>query len=285
MLIVRHRRATLVGGAAVLVILALAHRGALLLAAAVALTLLAWYLAERPRTPSMPGFTTPRGPALILAGLAHFALIAACLSLGLGLAGPDRTAWVVLLIATLTPLPFYGYGLWHGTGVTFTPTGVRADKLAGTLFYPWSALAETQPRNDLDGEITVAFLEEPETTGRPANHDTLIFDKTSAAFVAAALRFYAAHPAERPKIGTPEAYRRLIAGIAAEPDRPLPAPTPRPATRDTAIGLTVIAAATTIGLWTAWHLTGHGLIALLPQVMLLPALFGIALIIRARATP
>ncbi|XVV13593.1 hypothetical protein ACQP2X_04355 [Actinoplanes sp. CA-131856] len=282
MLIVRHRRATLLGGAAVLVILALSHRGALLLGAAVVLALLAWFLAERPRTPAMPAFTTPRGPALIVAGLAHFALIAACLSLGL--AEPDKTAWVVLLVATLAPLPFYAYGLWHGTGVTLTPAGVRADKLAGTLFHPWHALSETQPRNDLDGEITIAAHGKPETTGRPANRDTLIFDGTSGAFVAAALRFYVAHPSEREQIGTPEAYRRLVAGIALETDRPLPPPTPRPAIRDTSIGLTIIAVAAAIGLWTDWRLTGHGLIALLPQVMLLPAMFGTALIIRARAS-
>ncbi|MFG1990255.1 hypothetical protein ACGFJ7_09790 [Actinoplanes sp. NPDC048988] len=275
MLIVRHRRATLLGGAAVLVVLALAHRGALLLGAAVVLALLAWFVAERPRTPSMPGFATPRGPALILAGLAHFALIATVLSLGL--TEPDRTAWVVLLAATLTPLPFYGYGLWHGTGVTFTSSGVRADRLTGTLFHPWPALAETQPRNDLDGEITVALAGAPEAT--------LTFDKTSGAFVAAALRFYLAHPAERAGIGTPEGYRRLTAGIAVEPDRPLPPPVPRPATREVPVGLAIIAAATLIGLWTNWRLSGHGLIALLPQVMVLPALFGLALILRARATP
>ncbi|XVU26365.1 hypothetical protein ACQPZJ_04735 [Actinoplanes sp. CA-054009] len=283
MLIVRHRRATLLGGAAVLVILALTHRGAVLLGAAVILVLLAWFLAERPRTPSMPDFTTPRGPALIVAGLAHSALIAAVLSLGL--AEPDRTAWVVLLIATLTPLPFYAYGLWHGTGVTFTPAGVRADKLAGALFYPWQSLAETQPRNDLDTEITVAAIAAPETTAHPANRDTLIFDGTSGAFMAAAIRFYTTHPAERAQIGTPEAYRRLTAGIALEPDRPLPPPPPRPTTRDTTIGLTIAATAAAIGLWTDYRLTGHGLIALLPQAMLLPALFGLALIIRARATP
>jgi hypothetical protein len=204
-LIVRHRRATLLGGAAVLVILALAHRGAALLGVAVALALLAWFVAERPRERSMPDFATPRGPAVTLAGLAHVALIAACLSLGL--TEPDRTAWVVLLLGTLAPLPFYLYGLWHGTGVTFIPEGVRADKLAGALFLPWTAFAETQPRNDLDGEITIATHQEPLTTGRPANRDTLIFDKTSAAFVAAAIRFYLAHPAERP----PSARPRLTA--------------------------------------------------------------------------
>lgn len=102
--------------------------------------------------------------------------------------------------------------------------------------------------------------------------------------MAAAIRFYLAHPEERPAIGTPEGYRRLIAGMAVEPDRPLPAPAPRPATRDTLTGAAIIALAAAVGLWTDWRLDGHGLIAVLPQVMVLPALFGAALIIRARAS-
>ncbi|MEV4344361.1 hypothetical protein AB0J83_07785 [Actinoplanes sp. NPDC049596] len=283
MLIVRHRRATLLGGAAVLIAAALAGRGAALIGAAVVLALLSWFTAERPRTAAMPGFATPRGPAIILAGLAHLALVAACLSLGLS--ETDRAAWVVLLLATLAPLPFYAYGLWHGAGVALTPAGVRADKLAGSLFIPWSALAGTQPRADLDGEVTVRVDHPAEVTviGRPAQPDVLIFDGTSAAFVAAALRYYLADPSARGEIGSAGAYRRLLAGIAVEPESALPAARPRPAARDTSIGVAIVVAAALVGLWTAWRLTGHGLIALLPQVMLLPALFGVGLIIRARA--
>jgi hypothetical protein len=224
-------------------------------------------------------FTVPGDPGLVLMGLAHLGLIAATFVLGVH--DDARAAWLVMLLVVTAPLALYAPGLWSGLGVTLDPEGVRARKQSGILLFPWDALAAEQPAPDPDGTIILG-LDRPDLvtrTGWPLDTDRLPPHEV----LAAAIRYYAAHPGERAGIGTAEGYQTLSAAIEAAPA--LPRRT-RGAhlRRDVITGATVVLAAGALFLWTNAAFGGHGLVNVLPPLLALPAFVGFTLILNAVGT-
>lgn len=163
-------------------------------------------------------FSTPPSGILPLAGVAHVAV------LGLVLLYPpafwngtflDRIELPAVIIAFL----LYGRMLIRGETITLTPEGVHADKGRGSLSFPWDALDPANPPVVDTGEIDLAYARPDlvRTTGLVAGSSSLTVSNVGLPMLAAALRHYLAHPAERAGIGTPAGHERLLQAIAAEP--------------------------------------------------------------------
>jgi hypothetical protein len=152
-------------------------------------------------------FRTPLMGIIPLAGIAHLA----CLGVFVLYPVESPTAALAALLYVC-----YLRAQWHGVGLTLTPEGLRADKYAGSMTVPWTALEPGQPGYE-EGGVRLA-LAHPELAGYTGVvlRRTVLADAVGvpAAFLAAAIRHYAAHPGERAGIGTLEGHERLLAGIA-----------------------------------------------------------------------
>ncbi len=230
-------------------------------------------------------FGTHRGATIVLAGLAHIALIAAFGGPGMWLlrSGGFDPAWLVLLVLTAAPFPVYAAGLWRGVGVTLTAHGLRVDRLAGTLSVPWAALEPGDAARPLTGGREVALrYARPDLVrarGLVPVRDRFLVEGTTSGFTAAAVRHYAAHPDRRAAIGTAAEHDRLRRGLAdpAPADPVPPAPTAQALLLRSGGGLAVFAAAMTAGM-----LLGHEH-AVLGQAALLPAVLGLRTAMAAAA--
>lgn len=218
-------------------------------------------------------FEVPGDPGLLVLGLAHLGLVASIWVVGVH--DGARAAWAVLILFFALPFLLYGPGLWSGTGVTLTPSGIRARKQSGSVWIPWEALAAAQPPRDPDGTIVLSLARSSLITkeGWPFDPERL----PRHAVLAAAIRHYAARPGERARIGTTEGYDRLIAEIEAEVE-PSRRERASRASRDLAVGAVVIALSVVIFWWTRKSFDGHGLIEVLPPLTAVPALFGAGLV-------
>jgi hypothetical protein len=276
-LLARHRRGVLIAGGALLVLVAMTA-GAVpeptvviagLLVGLVALVVLGAVTAtsDDSRPPavvlSVPDRTigTPRTGGLVLLGLAH--LTVATIPAGFAAqAGATGDSWVGLAVMTglvLAVFPLYARGLWHGTGVTLSPYGIRLDTNAGRYDVPWDAVAAEQPaqRHGTDGrpdEIRL-LLARPDlvrrtrmTTGR----DTIRFHTARSAFVAAVLAHYALHHDRRHAIGTGAELERLhleLGGGLVAPGPVAPVPSLRSVVIRAVIGLAGLLGMVTVTTW------------------------------------
>ncbi|MGX6607404.1 hypothetical protein ACWKSP_35555 [Micromonosporaceae bacterium Da 78-11] len=179
-----------------------------------------------------PALRTPRGAAFVLLGLLHLTAVTMFVALGTMATseGPDRRAWLFLVLGLGLPLPMYFRGLWRGIGVTLGPAGLTADLAAGSLFVPWDAFATDQPvtrPGDNEAGLLLA-LARPELvtrTGLSLRRRLVSFDGPGAGVLAGAIRHYVAHPSDRAEIGTASGYERLFAAgpeydATAEPGEP-----------------------------------------------------------------
>ena len=301
-LLVRHRRGILVYGlvlgVALMVLAALGVPGigiGLLVTVAVLVTA-AVAVEGNDRSDMMAisprAFGTPLAGTPVVGALAHIALVAACFALGVREAGV-RAPWLTLLAALAAPALRFGYGAWHGRGVTVTPDGLRVAKMSGSVVVAWQALAAEQPAQDPDaatnGTIVLAYAR-PElvtTTGWPVSADRIGFSRTGRDFLAATIRYYLAHPEDRRVIGTAAGYRRLHKNIGREPDVPRPAVPPRTVrwiVRTAVGGVLLTVAAVAVYAWTETRLDGHGLLEELTRPLLFAMFAGIGMVITALAS-
>ena len=252
---------------------------------------------RRPRTDEFDvrggGFATPGSSTLTTVGLANLCLITACFVAGVHDAAGQRAPWGALLAAYVAPLLGYGYGLWHGVGVTFTPAGLHAGRLTGAVRVPWEALATVQYQpdpDDTDGGRVIVRYACPSlvvTAGRPIDTDALVFAGTRRDTVAAAIRHYLARPQERSAIGTAEGYERLRAAVAtaaeaAEPRPPIPAPTARRRARNALAGAALLVIAGPLWVWISEALPGHP-VGDLAEFFIFAPFAGVALLFGAAA--
>ncbi|MFB9362922.1 hypothetical protein [Actinoplanes nipponensis] len=165
----------------------------------------------------------------LLAALAFFAEVG-----GWSWAHGDRDGgWVVVMAVIGVPVLLFATLVTRGLGIALTPEGVRADRETGRVFIPWSALAPAgdppvpadQPRPaPAEYRLDLVLADPGRVTrrGLVRRPDRIAFEVTPPAFVAAAVRHYADHPAERATIGTEAGHRRLLAlldgpAVPAEP--------------------------------------------------------------------
>ncbi|KUL25136.1 hypothetical protein [Actinoplanes awajinensis] len=112
-----------------------------------------------------------------------------------------------------------GHGILRGLGVSLTPDGVRADKLAGAVTVPWEAVDPVQIwSGPFEVRIRYRRPELVRTTGWVVNPNRFRVDGSSPAFTAATVQHYAANPDQRVLIGAP-AGQLHPSSTAAEPPR------------------------------------------------------------------
>ncbi len=177
-------------------------------------------------------FRTPRIAVVPLAGIAHLAFLGVfALYPGEFLdGGPARRLTIVIAV-----LVYAGYlrAQWHGLGLTLTPEGLRADRYAGSMTVPWTALEAVQPTCE-DGDLKLAVAR-PELVA----HTGVVLRRTVPTeavgvppeFAVAAIHHYAAHPGERAMIGTAPGHERLLDAIGPFPAERPTRPAPEPVTR------------------------------------------------------
>ncbi|MFD6677878.1 hypothetical protein [Micromonospora parva] len=106
---------------------------------------------------------------------------------------------------------------WRGHGVRLHPSGVRQTWALGSLTVPWDALLAPQipsaadRRQWLPMRITDPHL--VQRRGIPRSRGALRTDTVDAAFLAAAIGHYVAHPEHRAAIGSHTEYERLRAEL------------------------------------------------------------------------
>ncbi|MEV4347537.1 hypothetical protein AB0J83_24045 [Actinoplanes sp. NPDC049596] len=174
-------------------------------------------------------FRTPRSAAPVFTGL--FLLAAAAAIGGAGgwaWAHGDRDGgWVFVMVLLGAGVVAAGPAAWRGAGAELTGDGIRGDQSGGSVFIPWTALSAERPaRDDHHVDLRVAHPEQVVRKGLVVRPHRVPFEAASSAFVAGAIRHYAANPAERAAIGTRAGYRELAA-LLDQPLRPQEPPTSR----------------------------------------------------------
>ncbi|GIE55789.1 hypothetical protein Aoc01nite_11910 [Actinoplanes octamycinicus] len=166
-------------------------------------------------------FRTPRTGVVPLFGVIHLTLLGILL-----LIPADTPKYRLIVPVAALALLGYARALWYGLGVTLTADGVHADKYTGSLTFPWEALDPDRPPKVVSHEVEIHY-HRPDlirVTGRLVRRRTVITEGIRPELVAAALRHYLAHPAERARIGTRDGLDRLAeaTGDRAELERDTP---------------------------------------------------------------
>jgi hypothetical protein len=207
--------------------------------------------------------------------------------------GDRDVGWIlVMALFGLLTLPFAAVG-WRGYGIALTPDGIHADRNTGTLVIPWTALTAGQPRAITAPTYSLEpILARPEQVSRRGlllRRNRISFEGTQPAFVAAAIQHYAAHPANRPMIGTPAEHRRLIELLAVPPGTPKLPPSRRHIAGLAAVGVLVFGVAVAGNTWVDLTIGRHSVLGYASHsfsylmVMLSFHLFAAA--VRARRRP
>ena len=223
--------------------------------------------------------TPPGAPGVfavifLLAGLALFAEIG-----GWSWLHGDRDGgWVAVMTMLAAPVLVFTTFVWRGVAVTLSADGIRTDRETGSLFIPWTAVATDQPRQAEDAPVDLALTDPDQVTrtGLIRRPNRLSFEQTRPAFVAAAIAHYAAHPTDRPTIGTEAGHRHLIEALELPPPDPKPTPTRRQIWTRATVGVLTFAAAATLATWAEGTFGRHSTlgytIGLISQLLGLAAL-------------
>lgn len=242
--------------------------------------------------PAHRTFHTPPGAAgvfavvFLLAGLALFAEIG-----GWSWRHGDRDGgWVVVMTMLAMPVLVFTTFVWRGVGVTISPDGIRTDRETGTVFIPWTAVATDQPSRAEGAPLDLALTDPDQTTrtGLIRRPNRLSFEETRPAFIAAAIAHYAAHPTDRPTIGTEAGHHHLTEVLELPPPESKPAPSRRQIWTRATGGVVTFAAAATLAIWAEGTLGRHSTlgytVGLISQLLGLAALSTLITAIRgARA--
>ena len=231
---VRHRRPALVAS----VLLAIGHAAAswrwpwvsdrlfpvsvavvLMLAALTAVS----RFARRPGTlavrPERHVFEAPAGPAPVYAALCCLALAAGLLSRVLCDARTDglrpfELVWAVFWLIVAVRLIDLA---WRGSGAQFRPDGIRNRDVFGSVTVPWAALDPDLPPLPSRQSTVLLTYARPGLVHRRGvvlNRRLLRADTVDARFLARVVQHYLRHPEDRPTIGTPTEYARLLRRLA-----------------------------------------------------------------------
>jgi hypothetical protein len=205
---------------------------------------------------SGPAFRTPRSAAPVF--LVLFLLSGVAL---LGVAGGwpwahgDRDGgWVVVMVLIGVPALLLAAAVWRGHGITLTPDGLHGDRGTGTVTIPWTALAATQPRpatppTESHLDLVLAHPDDVTRSGLVPRRNRITFEGTEPAFAAAAIRHYAAHPADRHGIGTQAGHRRLVETLLATSGPAEPPPSRRRVTVLAVLGVLTFVVAVMADTW------------------------------------
>ncbi|GII25153.1 hypothetical protein [Planosporangium mesophilum] len=144
------------------------------------------------------------------------------------LAARERSSWVSgpgwfaaavslwclgVLVAALVLLRFQG--------VQLRPAGLVVSRLFGTLIVPWEALAPgypvPMPAKADSMPLTYVRPELVRHRGLTIGRRWVHIPEIHAGFLAAAIRYYVAHPQDRAAIGTETEHDRLLRALTARP--------------------------------------------------------------------
>lgn len=171
--------------------------------------------------PQVPAFAAP-GPAwMVFFALGYLGPASLCLSALMRstrqgtLSAFDlvfNLLWLVLAALVITRA-------WRGQGVRLHPSGVRQTWALGSLTVPWDALVAPQIPSAADRRQWLPMrITDPHLVRRrgiPRSRGALRTDTVDAAFLAAAIGHYVAHPEHRAAIGSHAEYERLRAELPA----------------------------------------------------------------------
>ena len=227
-------------------------------------------LATRPRVDRLvdtgDGFTTPPVSVPVTFGLINLCMLTIGFVLGVRDPGVPPAPWLALLGAYAALPVLYGYGLWHGVGVTLAPDGLHIAKLTGSVFVPWVALHPEQYAQDpadADRGRVVLRIARPElvtTRGWPIDPDRMTVAGVRRDHLAAVIQMYVAEPP--------------AAGV------PIPAASRAWRIRNVLAGLALVAVAGPLYVWTSTALEDV-LVDDLPNLWAYAALAGPVLLLRA----
>jgi hypothetical protein len=223
----RHRRILLLAGVVVAAVLAYVGWAAALLVVLIPLAV----LDQRRRRPvgfvvepRRRVFAAPAPAAVVYGAVAALAPAAAGVA---WLLRHDRLAerWWLPVAAAVGLWLLVCSGLvvsaWRGGDVELGVDGVRAVGALGSLTVPWGAFVASRPVRRATRESLVLVAEPGmlRRRGLVSGRPLVRVDEVDGRFVAHAIRFYVARPAERAGIGTPAGYAelRVALRVAARP--------------------------------------------------------------------
>jgi hypothetical protein len=133
--------------------------------------------------------------------------------------GDRAGGWVVVMVLMGVPALLFAAVAGRGPGICLTPNGIHADGATGTLAIPWTALSADQPRpatpeTEYCLDLALSRPDQVTKSGFVRRANRIFFEGTQPAFAAAAIRHYAAHPADRALIGTRAGHRQLVELLA-----------------------------------------------------------------------
>ena len=219
-------------------------------------------------------FRTPRGATPVF--LVLF-LLAAVTFLAQAGAWPwahgDRDGgWIVVMVSIGVPALLLAAVAWRGHGIAMTPDGIHAERGTGTLTIPWTALSADQPRPatpPTEYVLDLALTRPDHVTRRGfiMRENRITFEGTQPAFAAAAVRHYAAHPADRSTIGTRAGHERLVELLAAPSGPAEPPPSRRRIAVLAALGAVVFTVAVTGDTWADVTIGRYGFLGIASDVV------------------
>jgi hypothetical protein len=176
-------------------------------------------------------FRTRRGAAPVLLGVVLLAVLAFVAGVGgrSWALGDHDGGWVaILVIFTVLGVPVAPLA-WRGHGITLTPDGIRADRPTGHVQIPWTALSASQPALSVEHHLDLTVADPGQLThrGLVRRPYRITFEEAAPAFVAAALRHYAAYPADRRAIGSDAGHQRLVGLLGLPTSTGAPPPSRR----------------------------------------------------------
>lgn len=238
--LIRHRRAVVVGGVALAVVQLTAVPVALVPAsvacAGIGLLLIVAAMADGWRHRHPPAtfivderdriFRTPRHANGVLWALVCLQIMVAFAGGTVWEAARGKFFWAgavgALVVGAL--LATMARAAWRGTGLTLSPSGISADKSAGSLVIPWEALG-TQLAAPIESGwwgLKLAYARPGLVTsvGWMPVRDEVIFEGVNREFVAFAVHTYATEPSRRYAIGTAAEHELLRTGPLPPPVKP-----------------------------------------------------------------
>jgi hypothetical protein len=165
--------------------------------------------------PRVPAFSAPPQPSFVFIALAFLLIATGIVGTAIRDRGeepllPDQLlalSWAIVLLLWVVLA-------WRGTRVQLRPDGLWQRGITGWLVIPWDALptVPTLPPSPTARTVRLKYGR-PELVRRHGLHvyrHQLHTDEIDPRFLCAAIRYYIAHPEDRPAIGTHAEYESVV---------------------------------------------------------------------------